>query len=91
MKKLIDGRLYDTDTAQRLGMVTGLWEGLLNQDETLYRTAKGAYFLHYVRSSEIAWTGGEWLVPVREHEAQEWAERHLSADEYISLFGCVEA
>ena len=30
---------------------------------------------------------GEKIIPMTENEAREWAEAHLDADEYVSVFG----
>ena len=48
MKKVINGKLYDTATAEQLAED---WNGLSDSDfkcctETLYKTPKGNYFLH---------------------------------------------
>ena len=35
------------------------------------------------------WSGGEEIRPLTIDEAREWAEKHLSADEYETIFGPV--
>ena len=98
MKKIINGKLYNTDTADMLGEY---WNGLpcgdFNKvDEALYRTKKGAYFIagsggaltHYARRcGDNSQCGGEGLRAVTEQEAREWMEVHCTADEYIEAFG----
>ena len=100
MKKIIDGRKYDTDTAKEIGydsysnsMDFHWWE------ETLYRKANGEYFLHgrggpmshYARQVEQnSWSGGQRIEPMTWAEARKWAEDHMSADEYEAEFGEVE-
>lgn len=98
MKKIIKNKLYDTDTAQRLG------EYAPNPDqgnfsyfcETLYRKKTGEFFLHgegnaaskYARScgqNETCW--GEKIIPLTYDAAQQWAEEHLDGDSYIEAFG----
>lgn len=98
MKRIIKNKLYDTDTAQRLGEYTP------NPDqgdfsyfcETLYRKKTGEFFLHgegnaaskYARScGQNERCGGEKIVPLTYAEAQAWAEEHLDGDDYIAIFG----
>ena len=97
MKKVIDGALYNTDTAQMMGD----WDnGLYANDfgfcrERLYRTKSGKYFLHGeggANSRYGEWHGnsgdsGEQIRPYTLAEAMEWAEEHLDGDEYIAIFG----
>ena len=60
MKKVIDGALYNTDTAQMMGD----WDnGLYANDfgfcrERLYRTKSGKYFLHGEGGANSRY--GEW-------------------------------
>lgn len=96
MKKIIRGRLYDTDTAKRLGgrdAYSGTFEAV---EETLYRKRNGEFFLHgsggpasayrrYINHNE--WAGGDDIRPMSYDCAREWAERYLSTDEYIKIFG----
>lgn len=97
MKKIIRNKAYDTDTAQKLGE----WDnGHYTSDfqycaETLYRKRTGEYFLHgeghamskYASHSGDSSGWGEKIIPLIYEEAQNWAEEHLDADDYISIFG----
>jgi len=98
MKKVIDGALYNTDTAQELGYVEPA--GYNSSDfnyfkETLYRTKSGKYFLHgegHGNSRYGEWHGntggwGEQIRPYTPEEARKWAEENLEADEYAQIFG----
>lgn len=100
MKKIIDGKLYNTDTATRLAdWDNGYGGGDLDYcEETLYRTKKGAYFLYGcggARSSYSRYYGdgnsssGEDISVFTEEEAKEWALEHASADTYEEIFGLV--
>lgn len=100
MKKIIDNRRYDTDTAKEIGCDGyssrsdfGFWE------ETLYQKRTGEFFLHGIGgpASKYAttvgqneWTGGEKIIPLSFENARDWAEKHLEADEYEAVFGPVE-
>ena len=98
MKKVIEGALYNTDTAQELGSTEPA--GCSKRDfnyfcETLYRTKSGKYFLHgegHGNSRYGEWHGntggwGEQIRPYTPEEARMWAEENLEADEYAQIFG----
>lgn len=101
MKKIIKNKVYDTDTAQRLGDYA---PNPYRSDfhyfcETLYRKKTGEFFLHgegnaaskYARScgqNETCW--GEKIIPLTYEAAQQWAEEHLDGDSYIEIFGELE-
>lgn len=101
MKKIINGRRYDTETAKKMAYAAsrlgvrdfGYWE------ETLYRKQTGEFFIYgyggpasrYAQSSGLnSWTGGDRIMPLTLEEAQRWAEEHLDGDEYEEIFGPVE-
>ena len=100
MNKVIRGKRYNTETAK----LVGTWEANEpeNSDfwekEELYQKRSGEFFLigqggaqtQYARFS----MGGEnkpgvELRPIEPEEASDWAEEHLTADEYEALFGPV--
>lgn len=100
MKKIINGKVYDTETAK----VVGGWDnGLGRRDfgnvvEILYRKRTGEYFIHgeggpaskySVSCGNNSWSGGEKIIPLSYQTAKEWAEEHLSCDEYELEFGPV--
>ena len=101
MKKIINGKVYDTETAQEVGT----WSNNLSCrdfgwcSETLYRKKTGEYFLHgkggpasrYAEpvGSGWGWGSGELIMPLTYKEATEWAEKHLDCDEYEQIFGKV--
>lgn len=100
MKKIINGRVYDTNTAKGLGSYSngGSWRDFSHVEETLYRKKTGEYFLHgeggpMTRYAEATgqnqWSGGSRIMPMTYQEATQWAEKHLSADEYEEIFGAV--
>ena len=97
VRKIIDGRAYDTDTATEVGSRdNGLeWADLAHECETLYRKRTGEYFVHgeggprtrYARRCEGGWSGGEAITPVSYDEARGWAEGCLDAGAYEREFG----
>ena len=99
MKKIINGKLYDTDTAKELGCDSYSSPRDFNYwCETIYRKRTGEFFLHghggpaskYAEScGQNTWTGGEKIIPLNYKAAQEWVEEHLDADDYQQIFGDV--
>lgn len=98
MKKIINGKLYNTETAERVGRWSN---GRSTRDftwcrEELYRKKTGEFFLYgeggpqspYIRYIDSnSWCGDERIIPMTYDEARDWAERKLDADEYESIFG----
>ncbi len=100
MQRIINQKRYDTKTAKALGS-----DGYGNPgdfeyfEETLYRKKTGEFFLYgyggarsrYAKQlSANTWAGGERIIPMTEEEAREWAEKHLSAEEYEETFAVDE-
>ncbi len=96
MKKIINGKMYDTDKAQELGS----YEYMYPRDfgwthEKLFRKRTGEFFTwgeggprsRYAVSEGHGWTGGEAITPISYQDAQKWAEEHLTVDEYQAIFG----
>ena len=95
MKKIIKGKLYDTDKARYMGGDSG-GEGLSYWSEELYQKRTGEFFLygqggamtHYaVATGDNNWKGGAEIIPLSYDKAREWAEAHLSAEAYSEIFG----
>ena len=98
MKKVINGKVYDTATAQRLAEYA---PNPYRSDfhyfcETLYRKKTGEYFIHGEGNAASKYAlscgqnescAGEKIIPLTYAEAQEWAEEHLDGDEYVEIFG----
>lgn len=98
MKRYINGKVYDTETAHEIGSYAnaGNWRDFSHYEETLYRKRTGEYFLHgeggpmtaYRESAgQNTWSGGAKIVPMTVKEAEKWAEEHLTTDEYDAAFG----
>lgn len=98
MKKIINGKLYDTDTAKELGRWSNMGDtrNFHWYREVLYRKRTGEYFLHgeggpltqyAVSISDNSWSGGDKIIPMTAATARKWAEEHLDADEYAEIFG----
>ena len=98
MKKVINNRLYNTDTAHELGTWANMADvrNFNRFTETLYQKRTGEYFIHGVGGpaskyaetiGQNTWSGGERIIPMSFANARQWAEEHLDADEYEAIFG----
>lgn len=97
MIQIINGKKYDTSTADAMGSFNYTTPGdLWYQEETLYRTKKGSYFLFGLggEGTECSLTNRSGcmpkITPITEAEAREWVEKYLTGPEYIKIFGDVE-
>ena len=98
MKKIINNRKYDTDTATLVGEWSSDYpiNDFHYEEESLYVKRNGEYFLHgsgnamskYAKSmGNNSWGGGSEIIPLSYESAREWAEAHLDADDYETAFG----
>ena len=93
MKKIIDKKVYNTETAVRLyAWTNGYGGGDFNyRHEVLYVTKKGQYFIHgcggamskYCKCIGNGQCGGEDIILLTKDEAYEWAE-NLHLDDFIT-------
>lgn len=101
MKKIINGKRYDTETAKAVAVYYSNYP--INDfnyfQESLYQKRTGEFFLYgegnaaskYAESCGMnEWCGGERIIPLTVKKAQEWAEQHLDVDEYESIFGEID-
>lgn len=97
MNKVINGKRYDTETAERVGW----WDnGLLANDldwysEELFRKRTGEFFLlcdggarsRVAKRDGSGMVGGESIEPIGREEAEKWVSERMDADAYAELFG----
>lgn len=96
MKKIIDGKKYDTETAKFL---EEWWNGLCITDfhyvrEELYIKKTGEYFLYgeggaassYAKSTGSGYTDGWGITPLTKEKAMKWVEKRCN-DSYEEIFG----
>lgn len=86
MKKVVNGKVYNTDTAEEVANYSNGLGGrdFRNVDESLYKTKKGAWFLageggpmtKYARACGNMTGGGDDIIPMSAEEALEWLEHH---------------
>jgi len=100
MRKIINDRAYDTDTAELLFRFVG---DLEQNDyrffaQTLYRKKNGEFFMlcegdamsPYLRGNGVEPVMGGEIQVLEESEIREWAQFHMTGDEYEAIFGKVE-
>ena len=97
MKKIIEGRLYNTETAKLLGEDSYSNPSDFNYwIESLFQKRTGEFFLygqgapmsrHAPTTGQNERSGGAPTQPMTAENARQWAKQHLSADEYESIFG----
>lgn len=100
MKQIINGKLYNTATATAVAeWNNGQCGGYAEEEETLYRTSKGAYFVcgwggpmsSYRRRVESnSWAGGAAIRVLDGEALRAWLEEKADADTYLAIVGAVE-
>lgn len=97
-KAIINGRMYNTETAEYIGEYSNGLGGsdFKNLSEELYRKKNGEFFIageggpltkYQVEAYGGGWTGSERITPLTEAEARDWVEQYCSVDTYIEIFG----
>jgi len=101
MKRIIDGKRYDTATAECVAYVGNDYNrGDFKRESThLYRSNKGAWFVagnggplsRWARMAGNMWTDGEGIEAVTPHEARMLLEAHNETAEIERWFEIEEA
>jgi hypothetical protein len=99
MKKVIDGKLYNTETAEEIAnWSNGLsYSDFNNCEESLFLTKKGAWFLQgeggamskYSRPCGDMTGGGSGFEVLTPDEAMKWLENHNGEEAIIKHFSDV--
>lgn len=98
MKKVINGKMYDTETAKLVGNWDngGRGNDFNKCEESLYQKRTGEFFLYgeggpmskYAKScGNNSWGWGSEIIPLTFEAAKEWSEEFLSGDDYEKIFG----
>ena len=99
MKKVIHGKLYDTDTAECVAAWSNeAYDSIDYCSESLYRKRTGEFFLYGDGGPKSPYSlrrgsfiyGNSVIIPYSDAEAKEWVEEHCGGDKYIEIFGEVE-
>lgn len=99
MRRIINSKLYDTETATRIARRQYSRPGDYEYvSETLYQKETGELFLHgeggtmsnYAEQLDnSSWSGGAAIIPEHDFDVKEWVSKYCDADTYIKLFGPV--
>ena len=102
-KKVIDGKMYDTATADEICRVSNSlgMDDFDFLDASLYRTDNGRYFiagdggaasvLGVVNADRSRMIGLNRIVALTEDEARSYVEKHADAETFENCFGAAEA
>ncbi|MGX7141461.1 hypothetical protein ACWOBX_08415 [Facklamia languida] len=97
MKKVINGKRYNTETST----LVGEWENHYSVNdfywcsEALYQKKTGEFFIHGKGNAASKYSepfgtnaskGGEKLIPITIDEAKKWVEEKLEYEDYEKLF-----
>lgn len=82
MKAIVDGKLYDTETATELArrMCSA------TRTQALYRTARGAHFVAITRTNSTLGIPRERIVPLPDDELVELVAYYVGIEEAVRLF-----
>lgn len=95
MRQIINGKMYNTDTAI---LIEEDWNGKTGLGyfcEALYRKTSGEFFLHReggaltsmaVSCPVNSTTGSQKIIPFTDEEAREWAEKHMAESDYAAIW-----
>ena len=99
MKKVINGRMYNTETAKFIAdafpTTVGDTTDFCYCYERLFKKRTGEYFIageggpssRWGESWDNGWVGGSGIKPLEEKEAKAWLEKNGDTDSYIEEFG----
>ncbi len=98
MKKIINNKMYNTETATEIASRCEYGRDKNNfrqLEESLYCKRTGEYFLageggpltKYREQCDDASYRGENIFPISQEEARQWMEEYGSVEEYIEWFG----
>ena len=97
MKKIINGKMYNTETAEFIDSYeSGYPKDFAYVYEALYRKKTGEFFLYgeggpntdyrvYYSSNE--WGGSSRITPYTKSEAKKWLAENGTVDTYCKVFG----
>lgn len=100
MKKIINKKMYNTETASFIGSDSYSFpDDFRWWEENLYRKYTGEFFLfgkggplspYSKRIGQHKRIGDKKIIPLSTDDAMQWVECHLDTDTYEELFGQVE-
>jgi hypothetical protein len=101
MKRIVDGKMYNTETATKIHTEDACLSStdFRHWNETLYKTKKGAYFLAGYGGPMTRWAvpsgdgngrcGSKGIRVLSEADARYWVEKYAN-DKYEEVFGAAQ-
>ena len=96
MKKMINGKRYDTETARYIGSCSSDYSVTNPRyfEESLYLKRTGEFFFfflgggmsRYATGVSGSMTGNEKIIPISSEEARRWGKKHLEVEKYEEVF-----
>ena len=96
MKKIIDGKMYNTETAEKIWHYDNGETGFDWCEETLYQKKTGEFFIYGKGGARTiyafyegnqSYSGGNRVSPLTNEDAREWVENYCDKETYAKLFG----
>ena len=92
MRKIVNGLLYDSETAVCVASYSfGLLGEPTSYSESLFRTSKGNWFLCGAGGPQSPYPGREDLLPLSAFDAKNWLDAKGYIEPRERIFGRVEA
>ncbi len=86
MKKIINGKTYNTDTADFIDSVYP--NGFSNWTEELYKKKNGEYFLYIKGGPYTKYRPGKPKIqPLSIDQVKNWVKLYLDDERYMEIFG----
>lgn len=99
MKQVIEGKIYNTDTATEVASYCYGNPGDFEYEaETLYLTGKGNWFLYgeggakskySVSTGQNWWSGSNSIMPLTADQTKKWLEEHKQTEALLLHFGAI--
>lgn len=99
MNKIINGKRYNTETAELIDGYSKFERSFEYISEELYRKRTGEFFIsgkggprskYAQRVEQNTWSGGAKIEPLTEAEAKAWLEEHSDAEHYEQCFEVID-
>ena len=93
MKKIIDGKVYNTDTAKEICQKiirANMGSNLATAFDTLYQKRTGEFFLSHQTTGQSLWDSRDYITPISKAKAKDFAVQNMDADDYMAVFGNIE-
>lgn len=87
MRKIISGKVYDTETATKVGEHDHYDNGNWFSVRELHRKKTGEYFFAIFGNRNELFAPKDHIVPASLDDSKKWAEEYLDVEDYEKEFG----